>query len=177
MEPRLLRYHEPCLLWLKAKWLLELRCTKRSTLHKGIKSSLLLEKCGGWTAGSRIEHCCLFLIDGGEEVLHGLGTISGFWRLTGGTRLGGTGSRFFRSCDGYSAQCHVGCRDKLTWFCELLGDSSRLSPVLHRLPCGLLVCLVLDSVLFEVRVVQILFQRADEGHRCLFLWVRLEPSG
>lgn len=63
---------------------------------------------------------------------------------------------------------------KLTWLSKFLGDSPRLSSVSRGLLCSILVCLVLDSVLFKVWVAQILFQRVDEGHRCLLLQVRRE---
>ena len=86
----------------------------------------------------------------------------------------GTGSGFFRSCGGCSAQCHVRGGDKLTWLGKFLSDSPGLPSVPCSLLCGFLVRLVLDSVLIEVWVVQVLFQRVNEGNRRLFLRVRLE---
>lgn len=77
-EARLLGHKKPCLLWLNAEWLLEWRCTECATLREGIESRLLLIEGGGRAAGPRVEYCCLFPLDRGEEVLHGLGTISRF---------------------------------------------------------------------------------------------------
>ena len=106
-ETRLLRDHEPCLLWLNTEWLLEWGCTKRASLGEGIECCLLLEENGGWTPGLRVEYRCLFLVNCSEEVLHRLGTIGRFGRRTRGTRLGITGSGFFRGFGGRSAHLYV----------------------------------------------------------------------
>lgn len=171
-ESCLLRHHKPCLLWLNAEGLLEWRCTERAALSKGIESGLLLEESGGRAAGSRVEYRCLFLLNCSEEVLHGLGVIGRFGGRTRGTRLGAAGSGFFRSHYGRLEYHYPWSRDELTWLGGFLGDSSRLSSVLPSFLGDPLVRLILDSVLFEMRVVQILFKRANEGHWCLFLWVR-----
>jgi len=122
-------------------------------MRKRVESRLLLKKCGGGAAGSRVEHRCLFPLNCGEEVLHNLGTIGGFGRRTRGTRLGATGRGFFRSCGGRSAHGYVLGRDELTRFGEFLGDTSGLPSA----PRSLLVRLILNSVLFKVWVVQVLF--------------------
>ena len=74
----------------------------------------------------------------------------------------------------YSAVYQV--EDELTWLGKFLGDSPRLSSAPRSFRCGFFVRLVLDSVLFEVRIVQILFQRVNERDRRLFLRVRRKSS-
>lgn len=134
-------------------------------MGKGVESRLLLEEGGGWAAGLRVKHRCLFLLNCGEEILHNLGTVGGFGRRARGARLGATGSGFFRSYGGQSTHGYVRGREGLTWLGEFLGDSSGLPSG----PRSLLVRLVLDSVLFKVWIVQILLQRVNEGHWCLSL--------
>ena len=71
--------------------------------------------------------------------------------------------------DNHSVHCITNGRDKFTGFVEFPGHSPGLSTVPRVL---VFVRLVLDSVLFKVRIVQVLFERADKGNGCLSPYVR-----